>query len=94
MMSAKGRVTDGSKCVTEELQSRTHRQPWLGAGNRSKGKHEVGLLGILNKIYIKRQAGKRNSMKKHWKVERGNGINYMPRAASSPVMEFLWMSLT
>lgn len=71
MTSAKGRVTKGSKCATEELQSRIHRQPGPAAGNRSKGKHEAGWLGILNKIYIKRQAGKRNFVKSTGKWKEG-----------------------
>lgn len=71
MMSAKGRVNSGRKCVTEELQSRIHRQPRLEAGNRSKGKHEADWLGILKKIYIKRQAGKKNFVKRIGKWKEG-----------------------
>lgn len=61
--SAEVRVTECSQCVTEGLQSGIHRQPWLGAGHRSKGKHEAGRLGFLNRIYIKTQAGKKSFSK-------------------------------
>lgn len=71
MTSAEGRVTECSQCVAEELQSRIHRQPWLGAGNRSKGKHEACRLGFLNKIYIKRQAGKKSFRKSTGKWKEG-----------------------
>lgn len=69
--SAEGRVTDYSQHVAEELQSQIRRQPWLGAGNRSKGKHEAGRLGFLNKICVKRQAGKKSFRKGTGKWEEG-----------------------
>lgn len=50
-----GRVTECSRCLAKKLQSSIRRQPWLGAGSWSKGKHEAGRFGFPTRAYIKRQ---------------------------------------